>query len=144
MKTSIKIARNILQAYSTKCKPLCKEIGMPQTAFDILMFLANNPEFDTARDIVETRYIKSNLVSVNLESLVREGYLKREKCTGDRRKTRLVCTQKAWPVVERGRRLQEDFNGELFKNVDDRLKVDFFRVLNIMENNLKEIKKGQD
>ncbi len=144
MKTSIKIARNILQAYSTKCKPLCKEIGMPQTAFDILMFLANNPEFDTARDIVETRYIKANLVSVNVESLVREGYLKREKCTGDRRKTRLVCTQKAWPVVERGRRLQEDFNGELFKNVDDRLKVDFFRVLNIMENNLKEIKKGQD
>ncbi len=144
MKTSIKIARNILQAYSTKCKPLCKEIGMPQTAFDILMFLANNPEFDTARDIVETRYIKANLVSVNVESLVREGYLKREKSPGDRRKTRLVCTQKAWPVVERGRRLQDDFNGELFKNVDDRLKADFFRVLDIMENNLKEIKKGQD
>ncbi len=144
MKTSIKIARNILQAYSTRCKPLCKEIGMPQTAFDILMFLANNPEFDTARDIVETRYIKANLVSVNVESLVREGYLKREKSPGDRRKTRLVCTQKAWPVVERGRRLQDDFNGELFKNVDDRLKADFFRVLDIMENNLKEIKKGQD
>ena len=144
MKTSIKIARNILQAYSTKCKPLCKEIGMPQTAFDILMFLANNPEFDTARDIVETRYIKANLVSVNVESLVREGYLKREKSPGDRRKTRLVCTQKAWPVVERGRRLQDDFNGELFKNVDDRLKADFFRVLDIMENNLKEIKNGPD
>ena len=144
MKTSIKIARNILQAYSTRCKPLCKEIGMPQTAFVILMFLANNPEFDTARDIVETRYIKANLVSVNVESLVREGYLKREKSPGDRRKTRLVCTQKAWPVVERGRRLQDDFNGELFKNVDDRLKADFFRVLDIMENNLKEIKKGQD
>lgn len=144
MKTSVKIARNILQAYSARCKPLCKEIGMPQTAFDILMFLANNPEFDTARDIVETRYIKANLVSVNVESLVREGYLKREKSPGDRRKTRLVCTQKAWPVVERGRRLQDQLTEELFKNVDDRLKADFFRVLDIMEDNLKEIKKGQD
>ena len=144
MKTSVKIARNILQAYSARCKPLCKEIGMPQTAFDILMFLANNPEFDTARDIVETRYIKANLVSVNVESLVREGYLKREKSPGDRRKVRLVCTQKAWPVVERGRRLQDQLTEELFKNVDDRLKADFFRVLDIMEDNLKEIKKGQD
>ena len=96
MKTSVKIARNILQAYSARCKPLCKEIGMPQTAFDILMFLANNPEFDTARDIVETRYIKANLVSVNVESLVREGYLKREKSPGDRRKVRLVC--KMWMI----------------------------------------------
>lgn len=144
MKTSVKIARNILQAYSARCKPLCKEIGMPQTAFDILMFLANNPEFDTARDIVETRYIKANLVSVNVDSLVREGYLKREKSPGDRRKNRLVCTPKAWPVVERGRQLQDQFAQELFKNVDDRLKADFFRVLDIMEDNLKEIKKGQD
>ena len=81
---------------------------------------------------------------MNVESLVREGYLKREKSPGDRRKTRLVCTQKAWPVVERGRRLQDQLTEELFKNVDDRLKADFFRVLDIMEDNLKEIKKGQD
>ena len=144
MKTGVKIARNIFQLYSERCKPLCREIGMPQTAFDILMFFANNPEYDTARDIVKTRYIKANLVSVNVDSLVREGYLKREKSPGDRRKTRLVCTQKAWPVVERGRRLQDQLTEELFKNVDDRLKADFFRVLDIMEDNLKEIKKGQD
>lgn len=79
MKAIIRIARTIMQSYNAKCKPLCQEIGMPQTAFDILMFLANNPEFDTARDIVEWRYIKANLVSINVESLVREGYLTREK-----------------------------------------------------------------
>ena len=48
MKTCIRISRNLLQVYGAKCRPLCQEIGMPQTAFDILMFLANNPEFDTA------------------------------------------------------------------------------------------------
>ena len=61
MKTSIKMARSLLQVYSERCKPLCQEMGIPQTAFDILLFLANNPGFDTARDIVETRYIKANL-----------------------------------------------------------------------------------
>ena len=107
------------------------------------MFFANNPEYDTARDIVKTRYIKANLVSVNVDSLVREGYLKREKSPGDRRKVRLVCTEKARPVVERGRQLQDHFMDELFQNVDGRLKDDFFRVLNMMENNLKTMREGQ-
>ena len=32
---------------------------------------------------------------------------------------------------------------ELFQNVDGRLKDDFFRVLNMMENNLKTMREGQ-
>ena len=48
---------------------------LPQTAFDILMFLYNNPEYKTARDIVEIRNIKANLVSVNVEKLVQDGYI---------------------------------------------------------------------
>ena len=144
MKAIIRIARTIMQSYNARCKPLCQEIGMPQTAFDILMFLANNPEFDTARDIVECRYIKANLVSVNVESLVREGYLTREKSPGDRRKVRLVCTEKAGPVVERGRQLQSQFAGEMFQNVDERQKEDFFQVLHLLESNMKEMQKGRD
>ena len=143
MKRGIKIARNLLKVYSAKCKPLCQEVGIPQTAFDILMFLADNPEFDTARDVVETRYIKANLVSVNVESLVREGYLKREKSLSDRRKTRLVCTEKAWPIVERGRQIQERFVKELFKNIDEQMRADFFQVLRILEDNLKQIKEEE-
>lgn len=144
MKATIRIARTIVQSYNARCKPLCQEIGMPQTAFDILMFLANNPEFDTARDVVECRYIKANLVSVNVESLVREGYLTREKSHDDRRKIRLVCTEKAGPVVERGRQLQSQFAREMFKNVDERQKEDFFQVLHILESNMKEMQKGRD
>lgn len=144
MKAILRIAHTIMQSYNAKCKPLCQEIEMPQTAFDILMFLANNPEFKTARDIVECRYIKANLVSVNVESLVREGYLTRETSPGDRRKIRLVCTEKAEPVVERGRRLQSQFVEEMFKNVDVRRREVFFQVLCTLEDNLKEMQKGRD
>lgn len=140
MKVIMRIARSVLQSYNAKCKPLCREIGIPQTAFDILMFLTNNPELDTARDIVECRYIKANLVSVNVESLVREGYLTREKSADDRRKIRLVCTEKAAPVVERGRQLQSQFAGEMFQNVDERQKEAFFQVLCTLEDNLKNMK----
>ena len=34
-------------AYSALCHSLCRELNLPQTVFDILLFLANNPECDT-------------------------------------------------------------------------------------------------
>lgn len=41
------------------------------------------------------RKIKANLVSVHVDRLVKEGYLERRAVEGDRRKTELICTQKA-------------------------------------------------
>ena len=80
MNTGIEFAEKLSKAYSETCKPLCHELNIPQTAFDILLFLANNPEYKTARDIVEIRKIKANLVSVNVDKLVNEGYLERKSC----------------------------------------------------------------
>ena len=85
MNPTIEISFKTAQAYSAMCKPLCQELKLPQTAFDILMFLANNPDCTTARDIVEIRKIKANLVSVNVDRLVQEGYLERRAVAGDGR-----------------------------------------------------------
>ncbi len=52
---------------------------MGKVAFDILLFLVNNPEYKTASDIVEYRGIKANLISVNVDKLVRDRYLKKKK-----------------------------------------------------------------
>lgn len=109
MNPTIEISFKTAQAYNAMCKPLCQELKLPQTAFDILMFLANNPDCTTARDIVEIRKIKANLVSVNVDRLVQEGYLERRAVAGDRRKTQLLCTEKAQPVIARGREVQERF-----------------------------------
>ena len=95
MKINIEFPRKLLEVYNDACKPLCKKLKLPQTAFDILMFLGNNLQYQTARDIVKVRNIKANLVSINVDKLVKEGYLKREAIEGDRRKTKLVCTIKA-------------------------------------------------
>ena len=65
MNPTIEISFKTAQEYRAMCKPLCQELKLPQTAFDTLMFLANNPDCTNARDIVEIRKIKANLVSVN-------------------------------------------------------------------------------
>lgn len=136
MNRSISILRKIALAYSKVCKPLCKELGLPQTAFDILMFLANNPKYRTAGDIVEVRRIKANLVSVNVDKLVHEGYLRRETVEGDRRKTLLVCTEKARPVIERGRAVQSAFFDRLFAHTDEEMRAGFFKTLAVMDADL--------
>lgn len=133
-------ARDLIEAYSERCKPLCKEIQMPQTAFDILMFLANNPDCNTARDIVEIRGLKANLVSMNVEKLVREGFLERIPDTKDRRKIVLVCREKAKPVIEKGRQLQMDFFESLFGGIDEESRGQFYGVLEKLRTNLDHIR----
>ena len=92
MNTDIEFVQKFNLAYNTMCKPLCQQLKLPQTAFDILMFFGNNPEYRTASDVVEIRKIKANLVSVNVDKLVREGYLERREAPDDRRKTLLfIC-----------------------------------------------------
>ena len=114
MNPSLDFAQKLSQAYSSACKPLCVSLGLPQTAFDILLFLANNPRYTTARDITEVRKIKANLVSVNVSRLVEDGYLTRNAVTGDRRKVQLLLTEKAQPVVQQGQALQQRFFADLF------------------------------
>ena len=70
MKAQLEFSRKMIQAYHEIFKPLCHKVKLSQTAIDMLLFLANNPEFKTARDIVEIRHIKANLVSMNVDKLV--------------------------------------------------------------------------
>lgn len=139
MNSRLETAKKFSLAYRQVCKPLCRELGLPQTAFDILMFLGNNPAYKTARDIVEIRRIKANLVSVHVDRLVREGYLQRRQVPGDRRKTELHCTDKAQPVIAKGRLLQENFFEKLFDGMDREERDAFSAALRRIGENLDAI-----
>ena len=106
-----------------------------------MLFFANNPRYKTARDVVEVRHIKANLVSVNVNRLVDEGYLVRLPVQGDRRKTELACTEKAQTVIARGRQKQTEFLAAMFENMDEKTREAFFAALGKMENNLDKMMK---
>lgn len=139
MNPSLEVSRKIALAYNSICKPFCKELGLPQTAFDILMFLGNNPTYKTACEIAEIRCIKANLVSVNVDRLVRDGYLLRRPAEGDRRKTELLCTEKAQPIIQRGRQFQKMFFERLFFDMPPDTRREFAAGMHIIEKNLNEI-----
>lgn len=139
MNQPLEFVQKLALTYSGICKPLCHKLHLTQTAFDILLFLANNPQYQTARDIVEIRKIKANLVSVNVDRLVKEGYLKREEAAGDRRKTRLLCTERALPIIEEGRKLQTEFFEMLLGNIPQEQMEAFVQTLDMLSVNLDTI-----
>lgn len=144
MVPGIDFAQKLARSYGNVCKPLCHRLNLPQTAFDILMFLGNNPEYQTARDIVEIRHIKANLVSVNVERLVQEGYLTRSPAPGDRRKTLLLCTEKAQDIISQGRQLQENYFASLFQGVDQAHLQAYEETTRMIEANLNHILEGEN
>ena len=141
MNPSLEFSQKFMVGYNAACKPLCQELKLPQTALDILLFLANNPDYKTARDIVEVRHIKANLVSMNVDKLVQEGYLERYAVASDRRKTKLLCTGKADPIIRKGRAVQNAFFKRLLNNTDAADREVFFRTMEVIGKNLDEILK---
>ena len=131
MNTGIEFAEKLSKAYSETCKPLCHELNIPQTAFDILLFLANNPEYKTARDIVEIRKIKAKLVN--------EGYLERKSVEGDRRKVNLICTEKSKEIIQEGQKLQQSFVEKLFEGMDEDTRKALQKGMAHMEANIEKM-----
>lgn len=132
----------IVQAYTDWCKPLCRELGLPQMAFDILMFLSVNPELCTARDISRCQGFKENVLSVNVDKLVREGYVERRSVEGDRRKVRLILTDKARPIVQRGNRAQEKFAAGIKEGMTSQELATFAKCLGIAGENARKIRSA--
>ncbi len=136
------ISRQFEKAYQSAMRPLTERLGMAQPALDILLFLANNPGRDTARDICTYRHLKPAIVSFHVDHLVREGYLARESVPGDRRKCRLVLTEKAAPIVTEGRALQTRFNEALLRGLTAEELEIFQRCFQTVERNTAALAGG--
>ena len=135
-------ANKMTQAYHIMLAPLCKETGLPPLALDILLFLANDPEHNTAKDICRMRGHKSGIVSVHVERLVNDGLLERQEMPGDRRQTRLVCTEKAQDIITRGRDIQWQFGFRLMEGISKEDHETMHRCFERIDANLDEICKS--
>ena len=132
-------ANKMTKAYHVMLTPLCKEAGLPPLAMDILLFLANNPEHNTAKDICRMRGHKPGIVSVHVERLVPDGLLERREMPGDRRQTKLVCTEKAQDLIGRGREIQWQFGRRLLAGISEEDQAVMRRCFDMIDANLDEL-----
>lgn len=69
---------------------------------DILLFLANNPKYDTAAEVSDIRCLAKSHVSTSLKSLEESGYIAKFSEGSDRRRIHLKLTEKADAVIREG------------------------------------------
>ena len=133
-------AARFADAYHTAIAPLCASTGLPPAAADILLFLANNPDRETAGEICRMRGMKPALVSFHIDRLVGEGYLLRQPVPGDRRKAALVLTEQAQPIITEGRELQRAFADRLAEGLSAEDLAHFRRCVAVFDRNIEQIR----
>lgn len=128
--------------YSDFLEPVCKKYRLTRMELDVLIFLANNPQFTTATDIVENRRLTKSHVSLAVNSLVKKGYLKKEYTKSNRKTTHLSILSSAFDIIQDGRDAQKNFASVLFKDFtpeDHRQMIHYFeRITQNMQDYFKE------
>ncbi len=105
--------------YTAIVAPVCEKHGLTYMEFTVLMFLANNPQFDTASDIVKYRHLTKSHVSMSVRSLEEKGLLKGEHHAPNRRTIHLTVLDAADTIVSDGREAQQTFGKILFVGFSD-------------------------
>ena len=102
--------QNAIKALYSKCiEKICVKHKITRMELDILLFLANNPCFDTATEIVEIRYLSKSQVSAAVKLLEKRGYLRKEYTVDNRKTAHLKICEAASLIVFDGKQAQEKF-----------------------------------
>jgi len=104
------------ELYERSVAPVCRELDMTYTEFTVLMFLANNPQYDTAAQIAKIRHLAKSHVSMSLKTLMDRGLIEGEYFPGNHKTLHLRVTPAAQPAVVAGRNAQMTFGTRLIKN----------------------------
>lgn len=106
--------RRVIRLYESLNRQVCDTWHITQIETDIIAFLKNNPEKDTARDIVEFRMLQKGNVSQAVEDLIQKGFLARRPDERDRRRIHLSLTERALPIAADIGRVRGEFLDRLF------------------------------
>ena len=132
--------RNMAEIYEENCEPICKKYDIPHISLEILNFLSEYPEHFTAKDICSIKMIKPSLVSLHVEKLVKSGYLVRESVNGDRRKVKLICTEKAKAVANACKEVRDKCFAMLTDGISEEEKEQFDNCLLKISKTAEKVK----
>ena len=145
MRTIWDVMTAMRSLYCAQLEAASRECGLARVELDILLFLANNPQFDTATDIVERRCISKAHVSQSVKSLEQRGYLERRYAGDNRRTIHLHLLEAAQSAVDAGRQAHARCLAALldgFSEVEcEQLRSYLSR---ISDNAWAQMKKGDD
>ncbi len=127
----------LIKQYQSAFSEIMKEYHLTQIEIDVLAFLANNPEYKHAQDIVDIRGISKGHASVAIEKLVQKNYLIREPDPNNRRCNILMITPDAKEVIMKIQDIQSQHTKKAYQGFTDEEKEIYQKLLRKMYLNLK-------
>ena len=104
-------AVEVEREYAQYRKKVMMRYHLSAAEVDILLFLANNSQFDLATDIVRVRKMQKSHVSLAVNGLCEKGYLRKEGDMADRKKVHLKLEPAAAECVCYGTEHTEVYSG---------------------------------
>ncbi|MEG0076213.1 MarR family winged helix-turn-helix transcriptional regulator [Anaerorhabdus sp.] len=130
------VGRYFIKFYESYCAQVCAKHKLTQMELDVIAFLSNNPELDTASDIVEVRQFTKSNISLAVEQLIQRKLLVRQSDKQDRRKIHLVLTTSSKPIVKDIKKMQDDFSNDVVCDFSDEEKQLFNEFITRMITNI--------
>ncbi len=104
----------ITRLFEKHGKQACDLLELNMTEMRVLMFLINNPDKDTASDIVNLFFFPKASVSIAIDTLIKRGYLERLTDKNDRRRIHLNIIKDVAMLKEIFVSLKDNFFSQLF------------------------------
>ncbi len=136
--------KTITSYYELLSGRVCDEYGLTQMEYDILMFLHNNPQHNTAAEIVKVRKSTKSHVSISLKNLENKGLVERIQSETNKKHIEIVLLDKAELIVEAVINAQKEFAQDVLSGLTEEEKRMCINVFNKICNNAEEHLKEQD
>lgn len=136
--------KTITSYYELLSSRVCDRYGLTQMEYDILMFLYNNPQHNTAAEIVKVRKSTKSHVSISLKNLESKGLVERIQSETNKKHIEIVLLDKAELIVEAGINAQKEFAQDVLSGLTEEEKRMCINVFNKICNNAEEHLKEQD
>ncbi|WP_050638398.1 MarR family transcriptional regulator [Candidatus Stoquefichus sp. SB1] len=134
----LNMIHSMKKLYDHLCLDVMEKYHITRSELDILLFLNNNPEFDSAKDIVEKRGLVKSHASMGIEKLLKNGYIESIQDKNDKRKYHLYLLPLSQPLIHDGLQVQKHFNEILFKNFTLEEKKIYQKMVQQMYDNIKQ------
>lgn len=131
-------SRQFKKLYDRKISEMASRYGLTPNEINILLFLANNPEWDTAKDIVDRRCLTKSGVSRAVDSLIRRGFLASREDEKDRRILHLSVLPAAMELLQDAAQTREEFFSCIYRGFTASERRTFDRLAEKISENIKE------
>ena len=101
--------KTITSCYEKVTGSVCEKYQLTHIEYDILMFLHNNPQHNTAAEIVKVRKSTKSHVSSSLKNLESRGLIERIQSADNKKHIEIVLLNKADRIIEDGIKAQKEF-----------------------------------